>query len=61
MTIFQKRHYQAIAKILNDCLLCHMKNSKDIRFAIVEFSDMFLRDNENFDRNVFLEACGMKE
>lgn len=45
--LFQKRHYEAIAKVLN----------LDPYTVPAALADMFKKDNPNFDREKFLDAC----
>ena len=61
MSIFTRRHYQAIAEVIADTKISHFNEGL---FAIQEvtedFCDMFSRDNPNFNREKFLKACGME-
>lgn len=49
--IFQRRHYEAIARAIN---------THDLGgFAASRFATIFAADNPKFDRSRFLKACGV--
>jgi hypothetical protein len=59
--MFSKRHYEAIAKVIKE-------HSEDIltktyghhmQLLILDLVEMLERDNPNFDRVRFIEACGL--
>jgi len=61
---FKKRHYKAIAQLLNSHHLLHPTRSyvedSDIVLdrVIEDFAGMFGEDNPRFDRKKFMEAAG---
>ena len=65
MSIFTRRHYQAIAEeaagIRRKFIKVHAYNALDGAECFVRnLCEMFLYDNPNFNREKFLKACGMK-
>lgn len=69
MADFQRRHYEAVAKIIKERYAALVplwnENTEYCRVASLElvlisdaFSQLFRADNVNFDRNRFLDACG---
>ncbi|KKM21706.1 hypothetical protein LCGC14_1632790 [marine sediment metagenome] len=60
MAIFERRHYQVIAKIIES-----VWNDRDPGIeseAIAhKLADRFSQDNPNFSRERFLKACGMED
>ena len=49
--MFSKRHYEAIARVLVGSEACCYLDFPDF------FADMLEKDNHNFNRQKFLEAC----
>ena len=60
MGMFERRHYEAIAEVLNNCFVWHM-NGAEVKFTAHELANKFQKDNPNFEREKFLKACGMEE
>lgn len=57
MSMFQKRHYEAIAKLLGNALgKSDGSEPSEIRELSYRFADRFDADNPNFDRGRFLDA-----
>lgn len=56
--IFSQRHYEAIAKVLDDV---PTTSASDYRIIVNDFAAMFLRDNPNFKPARFFSACGVTE
>ena len=56
---FQKRHYEAIAKIMQDLALCADTEDKrrHTTLAINMFSEIFAEDNSAFQLGRFERAC----
>lgn len=54
MSHFQKRHYEAIAQVIQ-VLACGDQSTRD--YIAREFADMLQQDNPQFTRNRFLLAC----
>ena len=57
--MFTRQHYKAIAVIIasgdTDCA-----SGCGVLFLIIhKLADYFTKDNERFDREKFLEACGL--
>ena len=66
--MFIKQHYKAIAEIVNNArkytLNYHNPDARwewklDEQQLVSELADYFAQDNPNFDREKFLEACGL--
>ena len=56
--MMSRKHYIAVAKILNDCWEEeNIISEDDFRVVVNRFSAMFADDNPNFDRTRFVEAC----
>ena len=55
-----RKHYRAVAEILKNYSEDYPIDSVGFKSMVTEFADMFLADNDRFDRNKFLEACGVK-
>lgn len=53
--LFQRRHYKAIASVLNT-----LPHDVSTEVAIRAFAKMFSEDNEEFQEDKFLAACDMK-
>lgn len=51
-----RKHYIAIAKIINGLMLTHVEKEPIAQ----QFADLCGEDNPNFDRQRFLVACGVK-
>lgn len=49
--LFQRRHYEAIAKIIN--------NSTDRLYLVNQLNRLFEADNPNYEPQRFYEACGI--
>ena len=60
MSIFEKRHYQAIAEVLKAFNVDMNEAPSEIELTARALAAMFLHDNPNFDREKFLKACGME-
>lgn len=60
MTLFTRRHYQAIAEEFKGCRESAGFDHVEVEAVVAAFVDMFLRDNPNFNREKFLKACGME-
>ena len=61
---YQKRHYEDVAEILKAHLDSTRKDGyhhKTMDSIVREFSLMFEDDNPLFDRERFLEACGLEQ
>jgi hypothetical protein len=61
---FQRRHYEAIAKILtnsDDWGYLGKINVYDKKRLVNRFISLFEEDNYNFNRTKFLNACGLDE
>lgn len=59
MSKFQKRHYEAIAKVLNRAWLNDETAVFDVAVEVV--AEMFEEDSRNFDFGKFSRAVYMKE
>lgn len=67
--MFTRQHYKAIAEIvkrntdLGECRVTLPKVSRTYRntrrFISSDLADYFAEDNPRFDREKFLEACGL--
>ncbi len=62
MTMFSKRHYQAIALIMQDmhkqAAADSILSETDLAFHVCEeFAALFAKDNSLFKRGLFLQAC----
>jgi hypothetical protein len=57
-----RKDYVATAEIL-DTLVASVEGEAlySVLNTVDEFADMFKKDNERFDRNRFLNACGVYE
>lgn len=57
-----RKHYVEMAECLHEILVHHHKQSHQdcVRMVAEVFADMCQEDNENFDRNRFLRACGIE-
>ena len=55
--MFTKRHYQAVAKLLNAHLkgLGHIPNVQD-RAIVTQFIELFEQDNKSFVKEAFLNV-----
>lgn len=65
MSIFERRHYQAIAEVIAETRrtfkAVHAHNALDGAECLARnMRVMFLLDNSNFNREKFLKACGME-
>lgn len=56
--LFTRRHYIAIASIIKERSTLPL-NSRDIKLTVEDLISYFEKDNELFDKDIFLEACGM--
>ena len=56
MSKFSKRHYILIAKIFNKYNLLYNPIALEIVYSFV---DLFLSDNDLFNKDRFLKACGI--
>lgn len=58
-----RKHYIALAALIKDLgeTLSMPDQAADIAFAdyVTDLSDLFAKDNPNFDRARFLTACGL--
>jgi hypothetical protein len=68
--MFTKQHYKAIAEIINNrkvtndnyCCGCELDGAEKTRLHIVnQLAGYFAQDNELFDREKFLKACGLEK
>ena len=59
--MFTKQHYKAIAEIIRPHLLVSKirKDGAQVADIALELADYFAQDNPRFDRERFLEACGL--
>ena len=65
--MMSKKHYIEVAKIIKK----HIKNTGDtteevspteaIKYVAVDLAQVFINDNQRFDRKRFLTACGVNE
>lgn len=53
--MMSRKHYNEIAKIINDCNFCFSHTDTLAR----ELAEFFARDNPRFDMYRFLKACGV--
>ena len=68
MSIFERRHYQAIAEVIaeecegikEDGTSIAAEYSFELHDVTYKLCDKFLLDNPNFNREGFLKACGME-
>jgi len=58
MPDFTRKHYKAIAKVLNEAPVESRLWNSDWSLIIGLLADLFDNDNPNFDRYKFMEACG---
>jgi hypothetical protein len=61
--IFQRRHFQMIAEVLNDSFPVPENNTDPVlywRLIVDAFASRLASTNPNFDRARFLAACGME-
>lgn len=59
---YSKKDYEMVAAILNDELQAAGINTSALRYTIglaAHFAVVFAEDNERFDRERFLAACGV--
>ena len=58
-----KKDYELIAGVLNTEYTGYKLGweREAIRITIIGLAEVFEQDNPKFDRNKFLEACGIKE
>lgn len=62
MTLYTKRHYEDIAKLLDVNWSIGYTDPKANQIALVEiFAQHFAMDNPLFDKKKFLKACGVEE
>ena len=52
-----KKDYKAIAEIIEE----HLRNKEVCLPFANELADYFEKDNEKFDKDRFLKACGVEE
>ena len=52
-----KKDYEIVAKALNAVLWHHESDPATAMAAVRELSQAFIRDNDRFDPNKFIEAC----
>lgn len=64
--MFSRKHYKAIAKIINEEKICLDADPDTCSLAINVVSDIasdlavyFQQDNPRFDRKKFMTACGL--
>ncbi len=60
MSIFARRHYQAIAEEFKECRNDAGFDHVEVDLVARAFTTLFLHDNPNFNRERFLKACGME-
>ena len=53
-----KKHYEAIANIMKGYI--PNAKSKSFKYIAEDLADYFAQDNPKFDRERFLNACGIK-
>lgn len=53
--MFQKRHYEELAKILHHHGIEHREI---MRYLVADMIQAFKADNPNFDEKKFIESCG---
>ena len=56
---FQRRHYEAIAKTLNECP--YVPAGERGHPIAHDLAELFIKDNPNFNRERFLAASGVKD
>lgn len=56
-SIFSKRHYEAVAKVIHDLDVGWDQE----RWVAQDFSQAFAKDNPQFDPEKFYNACGIAE
>ncbi len=64
MSKFQKRHYEAIAKVLAECKeQASLDETPEVivDWIVEEFRAIFVADNSNFNSKKFIVACENKE
>lgn len=54
--MFQKRHYESVAKLINEVLL-EVQNSFLAGLLVGKFVVLFRDDNDLFDKQKFYDAC----
>ena len=59
--MFTRQHYKAIAAIIRPHLLVSKirEDGAQVADIALELADYFAQDNPRFDRERFLEACGL--
>ncbi len=57
MTMFNKRHYQAIALVMQTARPANKRAVAQWSETIKDLADMFARDNSLFKYDLFLQAC----
>lgn len=58
MADFQQRHYEALARLMQECKAEHNTDQLGgLDMAIRKLTDMLARDNPRFDRGRFERAC----
>ena len=68
--MFTRQHYKAIAAIIKGVAQMHepvIEAEQPIKYGVTvtkrsiseKLADYFAKDNERFDREKFLEACGL--
>lgn len=55
--MFTRRHYKEVARIIAKLPENTGSERQAKHIVIADLSDLFQRDNENFDFDKFLEAC----
>ena len=58
--LFQRRHYEAIARVLKQ-RATHPSYADEANKYVLDFADAFARDNERFNEAQFLRACGVEQ
>lgn len=56
---FTRKHYVLVAEILKPGVSLSQEQLDDRFELAVQFADMFDSDNERFDRQLFMNACGI--
>lgn len=58
-----KKDYTRFAKIIKEALLGteSVAQRVTVTFIALSMADYFAEDNSNFDRDRFLQACGMRD
>lgn len=60
--MFTRKHYKAIAAIIERCSgldIHHGYQTTHMADLVGELANFFLADNRNFDKEKFLNACGV--